>query len=195
MELICLKGASDFRHLGLIPEIPCVGKNIQHVTWKVVFDESCLYRFDYPDNHDWNKGGGVTMDLFSNHTDSTMWSWRRDIQVEGYIEVGIYSHVNGEEVVWNTGSGGIYSETLIWVKPGIELSIQLQIDRGRKTYDWTAWSKVTGAVKETPSIPFTHDKKWSRTIGAWFGGRSEITGKNSVAPNEMKIKISRTWSK
>lgn len=94
-----------FRLCGLIWEPPYINRNKKVFRWRVKFDRNCLYSFGMPDQRDWNKGGGVSFNLFTNHKDSAMWGWRANDG--GGIDLTAYCHVDGERKVFKDGLGEV----------------------------------------------------------------------------------------
>jgi hypothetical protein len=157
-------------------DVPRIRRNLRTVEWEVLFSPACRYALPGADQDDWNKGGGVSFDLFTNHTDSVMWSWRYN-PVTDLIELGMYCHVDGKRVIVKAHS----SEVIQAVKIGDTVLIRLTIGRTVKSYsmDFNTSTNAAGAM-----VPYSHDKKTARTIGAWFGG-------NHSAPHTMNIYILR----
>ena len=157
-------------------DVPRIRRKLRGVDWEVSFSPACRYALPGADQDDWNKGGGVSFDLFTNHTDSVMWSWRYN-PVTDNIELGMYCHVDGKRVIVKAHK----SEAMQTVKIGEAVRIRLTIARNLKAYgmEFNTATNAAGA-----SVPFTHSKKTARTIGAWFGG-------NNPAPHTMNIYILR----
>lgn len=167
---IVQKGQHRFRSSRF--DMPRIWKDPRVISYRVWFSPSCAYTLPGREGEDWNKGGGVSFDLFTNHTDSVMWSWRYNPATD-LMELGLYCHVDGK-VVRAKPHG---TEVLATVPRGHEIEIRLTIGRNLKAYGMEVGD--SGAI-----IPYTHDKRTARTINAWFGG-------NLPAPHDMSVHIER----
>ena len=181
------KGAHAFTRCGL-PVMPVVRRRITRIQWQVHFPESAAYELPYPDDRDWNKGGGLSFDLTTNHRDATMWAWRWNAIAQVW-EVTAYHHIDGaRSVSTDKGAWNPDREVLVWVNPRQTLTATLTVDYGRKTYQWALQSDPAsigeGSAFHFAVQPFTHEKTWARTIGPWFGG-------NRPAPKDMEIFYTR----
>jgi hypothetical protein len=189
------KGGHVFRLWGVVPALPRIRHGVETMTWLVRFDPNCAYSLPGEEWKDWNKGGGVSFDLFDNHVDSTMWAWRYN-PVTGMVQLTAYSHVDGERP---RIKNSMYSqrfpmeadgEVAFATEFGFTTRISLQIDREESRYDWSFMA--VGAASAWPaSQEFDHNRQWSRDIGGWFGGKNDKTGKQTVAPHRMDIGIEK----
>jgi hypothetical protein len=171
------EGRHAFRRNGWLI-IPAIRKKPHTCQWSVKFGEDSRYLLPFPDSRDWNKGGGVSFDLLTNHTDSAMWAWRYDAE-SGMFEIAAYHHVEGARVIAKNGGNRQDPETLFRIKGGETLNIYLRVNYETKFYEWTIWAS-TGRI--FAAVPFTHRKAWTKSIGAWFGG-------TSAAPKDVTLEI------
>jgi hypothetical protein len=80
----------------VVPTIPRPVKVPETVTWEVIFHNP-EYALGYPDQRDWNKGGGYSFDLLDNHRNSFMWGWRWNPE-DRVVDATGYAHVNNQVV-------------------------------------------------------------------------------------------------
>lgn len=180
------KGRHVFKLAGWIPVMPRIIKRPTLISWIICFGDGCDYLLPGADQQDWNKGGGISFDLLTNHIDSIMWAWRYNPALE-LVEMSMYAHVDGLRWVARNELRPSEGEVLNRVAIGENARISLKIDWDECNYDMNI--QVVGEDESYPGIiPFTHDKHTGRTIGAWFGG-------NNPAPNKMSIYIERKISK
>lgn len=180
------KGRHGFRLLGVFPIIPKIIKRPILASWLVTFGEGCDYLLPGADQQDWNKGGGVSFDLLTNHIDSVMWAWRYNPALE-LVELAMYAHVDGLRWVARNELRPSEGEILNRIAIGETARISLKVDYEEGNYDMNI--QVVGDNESYPGIiPFTHEKEIARTIGVWFGG-------NNPAPNKMDLFIERKVSK
>lgn len=176
------KGRHVFKLFGWIPVAPQFVKRPTLISWLVRFDEGCDYLLPGADQQDWNKGGGVSFDLLTNHIDSAMWAWRYNPALE-LVELAMYAHVDGLRWVARNEIRPSEGEVLNRIAIGETARISLKIDWEGGNYDMSM--QVVGDNESyTGNIQFTHDKQMGRMIGTWFGG-------NNAAPNKMNIYIKR----
>jgi len=171
------KGRHAFKRNGW-PIIPVVRRKPLTIAWNVKFGEDSRYILPFPDSRDWNKGGGLSFDLLTNHRDSAMWAWRYDAQ-GGLFEIAAYHHVDGVRVIAKNGGNRQDPETLFRIREGETLNIYLRVNYETKFYEWTIG---TGTGRIFAAVPFQHGKAWTKSIGAWFGG-------TSAAPRDVTLEI------
>lgn len=174
------KGKHAFLLDGWLPVIPMLTRDTTQAAWRVRFDDA--YHLPYPDNRDWNKGGGLSFDLHTNHTDSAMWAWRWNAE-DGVFELAAYGHVEGRRIVATNGKPRISEddEVMMTARSGEEVLITMRVDRVNSRYRF-AFSQGRNICECW--VPFEHSKRTSRTIGPWFGG-------NRTAPNRITLYIER----
>lgn len=172
------KGKHAFLLNGWLPVIPMITRDTTQVAWQVRFDTS--YYLPFPDSWDWNKGGGLSYDLHTNHTDSAMWGWRYN---DGMFELCVYCHVEGKRIVATNGKPGVVGDAEVMLRAiaGQEVLITMRVDRVNKRYRF-AFSQGRNVTECW--VPFEHSKRLSRTIGPWFGG-------NRAAPEDVTLYIGR----
>ena len=189
-KYVCYPGKHIFQLHGKTIEIPALKRNPSQINWKVRVSD-LRYTLPYPDNHDINKGGGISFDLFTNHIDSVMWGWRYWEQGD-VVQFFNDCHVDGVQV---DGIG-----QLPLVRPNdpevclevphdsnAVVSISLKVNSINKSYGMSFTIDGSSYAQYT-EVPFTHDKCLARTIGAWFGG-------NNVASRRLEMYIGRSIAK
>lgn len=170
-----------FQLWGRVWQPPCIIRRPTLLSWQVRFGEGCDYELPGADQQDWNKGGGISFDLLTNHTDAIMWAWRWN-PVLKMIELAMYAHVDGQRVIARNELMPNDGEVMIRLRIGQTSRVSLKVDEMPNHYDMNF--QVIGSDESYPAaISFTHEKTIARTIGAWFGG-------NRPAPKRMEIYIS-----
>lgn len=172
-------GKHVFQLWGKVWEPPCLKRKPTRIQWRVRFDESIRYSLPGVDQQDWNKGGGGSFDLFTNHTDAAMWAFRYDPELD-LIDLTAYCHVDGKRVIYKDI---LSSEIISKVMIGDDIDIVLVFDYFQKVYKFS-FQVVGNPYKATCGIPFKHGKKLIRTIAAWFGG-------NNPAPQRIDLFLNR----
>lgn len=179
----CYPGRNAFQLYGRAFEVPCITRDSRRLAYTVRFDESCTYTLPGVDQRDWNKGGGLSFDLFTNNTDSAMWAWRWSPDRDK-MQLTAYAHVEGKRVIAKTiqGPDQTDGEVLAEVEIGQNVDISIDIDRisGRYNYLFS-----TGDARAYTWLPFEHKKRTGRTIGLWFGG-------NRKAPQKISVFLKRS---
>lgn len=180
------KGKHAFKVGGILPPVPVVRKDIERVEWRIKFAPNCAYSLTGPDQLDWNKGGGVSFDLFDNHTDAAMWGWRYN-PLTGLVELTAYCHINRKRPFlkgsnYSQSHPGVSGEVCLEVEPEMEAVVTLLIGRKEKRYD--LYFALAGGRTYQVGVPYTHNKTVGRIINAWFGG-------NNAAPHRMDIYMNR----
>jgi len=159
----------------------CLKRNPNVMAWRVKFGEGTDYILPYPDNRDWNKGGGVSYRLLTNHEDLIMWGWRWNAN-KGAHDVCMYAHLDGVRKVGtsHTAPPDADREVALVVPRGSECLITLKVEDGKYTMGFS----LAGASANYCALTYTHREGWARCIGPWFGG-------NRPAPNDMTLHIER----
>lgn len=179
------QGAHSFQPLSGI-EPPCLKKNVTRIVWKVRFGD-LRYTLPHPDNHDINKGGGISFDVLTNHVDAAMWGWRYwNVDGADMVQFFSYCHVNGATIKGRANAPQVRPEDPEVVlevghDSGKVVTITLDIWWNSKIYEFTF---EDGTHTQRINTPFTHDKKLGRTIGCWFGGEN-------VSPRPLHLYIGR----
>jgi len=133
----------------------------------VIFGEEAKYYLPYPDNYDWNKGGGLSFSMFTNHKNSVMWGWRYS-QLYNQFEFTAYIHDNGKVKKED--------KNYFVAIPGEPVTIQITIHSSHVAYTFKS-----GTDSRTFSIPISFKPgRIARRIGAWFGG-------NNAAPKDLSF--------
>jgi len=187
------KNKHRFKLWGWLPILPVLKNNLERVSWRVRFEDNCAYTLPGADQYDWNKGGGVSFDRWTNHTDAAMWGWRYNPET-GNVELTAYCHIDGNRpflysTLYSQKHEGVKGEVCLECKPGDTVRIVLGIDRaiieGRRAFHYDFAFMVEGSGESWPvGVGFNHTKTRTRTIGLWFGG-------NRKAPHRMDIFIKR----
>lgn len=186
------KGQHVFQLWGRVWEPPCISKDVVQMTWEAKFGDGADYVLPYPDSRDWNKGGGRSFDMLTNHRDSVMWGWRANNEKGGH-DLCMYCHVDGMQVIGTEHIRFIDpedAEVMLFVPKGDSCTISVKLDAVHKRYKM---SMRCGQEANYCEIPFTHDKRWSRSIGAWFGGRNHNTKRPNPAPQKMDLYIGKSF--
>lgn len=158
------KGRHDFKPNRLIIN------SRDKLEFTVRFWPSCRYDFKGDaDQLDWNKGGGWSYNLFSNHVLSNMWAWRYAPENDK-IQFGHYCHIDRKVVKTET----IFEANINTLVPGI-----LDTSSSRKEF-----SLIIGSAEnifEVGRLP-----EISRMIWGYFGGDNNSPGPfGGVAPHDM----------
>jgi len=146
----------------LLPFI--IGYNIDKLSYKVTFTESCLYDESELEFSGVNKLPGITRLLV--HNNSYRWGWR-SIKDENKIELYAYTYDKGVRSI----------VPIIKVDINVELKLDIYIGIDRVSYalnDYLLYS--TSELETIDDSPFSYINR------VYFGGKS-------TAPNTMDIKI------
>lgn len=169
----------------LIP-VPAIRKDVKNISWTVQFDQTCAYDLGMPDQRDWNKGGGLSFDMITNHEDAAMWGWRYNPAAK-VIELTAYCHINGKRPILHktmySEKKGTDGEVCLECGFADTVRISMQVDRQESRYDFN-FMVVDSGESWPVGVAFMHGKRWSRLIHAWFGG-------NRAAPHKMDIRVER----
>ena len=124
--------------------------------WTVQFDETCRYIQPHSEQEDWLKGGGVTLDLLSNHKNAVMWAWRYNPDTDK-IELALYAHKGGDRY---------FTKPLASVAVGITFTVRIFKSSG------TMWRVEfdTGEGWTGDAVQIPYDGFLYRRLPAWFGG-------------------------
>jgi hypothetical protein len=161
----------------------CLKRNPKQMAWRVTFGKGSDYTLPYPDNRDWNKGGGLSYRMLTNHEHSIMWGWRWNAEKNEH-EVCMYAHLDGVRKVGksHTAPPDVQDKEVAYEVPfGIECLITLKIENGKYLMGFS----VPGRPVNYCALTYTHREGWARCIGAWFGG-------NRQAPQNMTLYIEKT---
>lgn len=188
-KYIARKGQHQFTRLGL-PVVPAIRRNISLMRWRVRFDESAAYVLPMPDAKDWNKGGGLSFHLLTNHKNAAMWAWRWNSSAQR-IQFNAYCHIDGRRPIlitnpYQQAQGLKDGEVCFEAKPREVVEITLRVDNAKKRYDFD-FRKEGSEKAWRIGVAYLEIGKWSRTIGPWFGGNME-------APQRICMEIERRIS-
>lgn len=162
---------------GFTPYLIDVRRTISTVVWDGMFGQGTDYALPYPDNRDWNKGGGFSFDLLTNHEDSFMWGWRWNADVQAH-ELCAYCHIDGVRKVAKNGKVPVDPadpEVMLRVPFGQKFRVLVEVRDGAY---WFVFA--SGRAANRCFVIHTHKKRWARRIGPWFGG-------NRAAPQDMEL--------
>lgn len=143
---------------GWLPVMPCFAKGLISQQWIIRFDD--LWVLPHPKNHSWQKGGGRSYDVLTNHTDSIMWAFRRVNVSIDEIEISSYAHVNGVVVKEDNN--------VLKIKKGEVAFIDITDDRPNGRYVVVLSKAAYPDDKIVHIIPYTHTKTGGKTITPWF---------------------------
>ena len=158
------KGKHSFRS-GLC--LPKIRKRPSILTYEVILSGSAIYVLDNEDQLDWNKGGGYSFDLFTNHKNSFMWAWRYNIE-KAVFEVTHYVH-DGDKI--HKGDNSFLS-----VPAGQKFIIDVTIQKDKYLF----WMQSGNNLVE--NVVYHNSKQGNivREINPWFGG-------NRPAPTDLSF--------
>lgn len=131
---------------------------INELRYSVFFDSTAIYELGNSNQKDWNKGAGVSFDLFSNHENSLRWAWRW-VPDSSFFQLNLYAYVDGNRV---TGTGHLPS---VGVWETFEVLIY-PVDR-------QLWRIVFFPATERErslEVSFNQVGGWARLSGWYFGG-------------------------
>lgn len=145
------------KHSSGLRVVPVFGRNL---SYKVIFTQSCLYRFDDEDQYDVNKLFGISDD-FNHAENSARFGWRCK---GNQIEIMVYVKSGGQMVTFPLGC----------VDPDVSHDYSISIED--ETYKFTFDGEVV-------SVPRTSRYNFIRYhLFPYFGG-------NKPAPHAVEIKI------
>lgn len=145
------------------------------LTWDVVFDATCAYTLPGEDQRDFNKGGGVSLELFSNNRNALMWGWRYTPDLKT-IELCQYVNRKSKHEI-GTGTDLVQLRVPIGQRCRVNLTY-LEANLWQYTFELLNIDRqpvqriVTYATINTPSLVYR--------LGLWFGG-------NRPAPQDMQV--------
>lgn len=145
--------------------------------WEGRFGAGTDYALPYPDNRDWNKGGGFSFDALTNHEDSFMWGWRWNADAKAH-ELSAYCHIDGVRKIAQNGKEPVDpddAEVMLRVPFGQHFRVLIEVKDGVYWFNFS-----TGREQNRCIVIHTHRKRWARRIGPWFGG-------NRAAPQDMEL--------
>lgn len=146
--------------------------NPSYLIYEVVFDNPAKYNLNTNDQFDWNKGGGLSYNMFTNHKNSAMWAWRYSPLYEKF-HLTYYVH-DGDKI----RKGDLDYVTL---DPGQKVTITLKVsEEGEFRYWFTIGNNSREFIVHTNS----KRKRFARQIGAWFGG-------NMTAPKKLFFRMKK----
>ena len=135
--------------------------------YNVNLSESAIYLLDGNDQLDWNKGAGVSFNLFTNHKNSWMWAWRYNPETNKF-EVTYYIHDGNEIYKGDT--------EFVEVDPGQDFVVMMS--KHDNTYHCAI--QVGNIIKHLCVKYKGKHKRLGREINPWFGG-------NRKAPNKISF--------
>lgn len=158
---------------GFIPVVPSVVVGKSNETYEVSVDTD--FDIPYPDDNDWQKGGGFSFNLFNNHEDSVMWVFRI---LNHKVQYSSYAHVDGVII---KEDHNVFEAVL-----GEKVRIHIYINEEDRTYNLTFSGR--GKKTITHKIPFKHDKccNLMKTINPWFECQIIDCPPNKVTLNIVK---------
>lgn len=145
--------------------------------WEVVFDATCEYYLPGEDQGDFNKGGGVSLNLLSNNRNAIMWAWRYNPKAQG-MQIALYVNRNGAKEIGHDGKLVQIDNIAFGQKCRIEL-----VYLGGGNWVMRFFTADKGA-SHSYLVATTHVKIKTPTLvyrlGLWFGG-------NQAAPQTMQV--------
>ena len=141
---------------------------IDAIEYSIWFDSSSIYVHPESDDQiDWNKGGGWSFDLLTNHNNSVMWAWRWTPELQAF-EISAYAHISRERFLFDT--------PYLIVKPYEKFFVTIR-EYEPKTWRVTLRDSDNAIYKE---VKFSTQGKKARRIEPWFGG-------NNPSPHDGKM--------
>lgn len=165
-------------------------------SYEVIFDDSCRYILEGTDKEDTNKLFGWSYGILP---------WRKQITFTGAKTIGdteIFEwrpahHKESIRVGWkyNSTTDMIDISRYVYLNGYRYDHIINSVEIGKKNIISMNYSIPTLEIKvndDVDSFPYViMNKTWGYNLGVYFGGRNDITGKDNVAPHDMKVWIKR----
>jgi len=145
-----------------------IRRNARAIKYTVAMDWENMYDLQDEDQQDWNKGGGLSFNMFTNHRNSAMWAWRYN-PVTNFFEIGYYCHINGKIEK--------SAQPEINVAPLLPFDVLMVFMKDAVLFEFK-----TVLERKTVSISIGNWGNWSREIFPWFGG-------NNPAPEDLSFSI------
>ena len=152
-----------------------IGRGEYHFRYHVSMGADNEYDLVDNDQLDWNKGGGISNYLWSNHKMSAMWAFRCNPLLKTFEMCG-YFH-NGNEILY---PGRIIQPNKV-VVVGYDEEIIIDVYMVKGIMEVTFFTSNMQHL-ETYLVKKYKDRRWCREIGAWFGG-------NEVAPRKLSMDV------
>lgn len=132
---------------------------IDALEYEAYFDSSSIYTHPLSDDQiDWNKGGGFSFDLLTNHNNSVMWAWRWTPELGGF-EISGYAHISGERFMFDL--------PYLVVAPNEVFFVSIK-ELESKTWRVSLSDKKGNSIYK--EVWFKTQGKKARRIEPWFGG-------------------------
>lgn len=146
------------------------------LTLEFKFTDSCRYEQAPPDNTDWEKLAGLSYNLFTNHQNSVMVSWRYNAD-EDKIQLGVYTHLDGARKIFENPAkvalGLPVKETVIFARVPIDYPVAVhfdQMNKGDRPQNRVAVSIVLNSITSYVEVPFNIGiGRKSRVINPYIG--------------------------
>ncbi len=150
----------DTNEHGFKPRENTYNKRVEY-SYEYYFDSTCIYTLNQVDQQDWNKLGGFSFDLHTNHQNSFMIGWR---YMDGYFQLAPYQHLNGQRV--------LHEPAIYEISPNDKFIVTMIIDYDLETVTLTIVSQYEMFHEQF----FYHNiNNRSREIFPWFGGNNAAT--------------------
>lgn len=170
------KGQHDYK-----PNNFWINRRYWRFRYKVKMGHDNVYDLGDEDQNDWNKGGGISNCIWSNHKMAAMWGFRWNIKM-GFYELGGYFHRNNE--ILYPGRGFPSDKFVI---ANIDDTVIIDVLMRKRKMSVIIYDHM-GEILEVYNVDKNKHRWLSREISAWFGG-------NEVAPRtlsfDMEIKRMR----
>jgi hypothetical protein len=157
-------------------------RDLDTLTYHVLFDESCMYDMKGDlDQLDWSKGAGLSLNWRRNEKDALMWAWRNPHPESEYLDLTVYYHRDYERFWGYEGE-----DVLLKAKPFQPLRIDF-IRQGNKKWK-VDFFNLEEKTERSVVVELRTNPVFSRRINPWFGGADNAPGPfGGVAPNDMVI--------
>ena len=164
------QGKHDYR-----PNKFWIKKGQHKFRYHVVMDENNVYDLVDEDQHDWNKGGGISNYLWSNFKMSCMWGFRFNKESNLFEHAG-YFHRNGDVLY---PGRGFDPTKIVSTDLGEHFIVDVVMKKSQMS---VIFYDIQENVRETYEVDKPKHRKYSREIGSWFGG-------NETAPRDLSFEM------
>lgn len=163
------------KHRPWPPAIPRIWQGKKAIHKRIIFHNSC--RYDFPgaaDDADINKifGLGYHFKPNGHHVNSARFGYIYCDETDRIILFS-YCYVNGKRVY----------QSLCSIMIGVAYNLSLIIDK--TNYIFKVNRLFDKKEFANMSVEKGHNRKWSHSLGMYFGGRNDETGKDNTAPHDM----------
>ena len=159
---------SEGRHYSF-PRIFKSRNKPERVSWRIIFEESCIYDLGDGDQKDWNKLCGLFFNTLNTLDNTVMVGWRYNLKT-GRMELNAYYHVDKSRE---------FTKPLLDVALGEPFQVDILVDYDEKNYS-VVLNRLSDGKQVRDSKAFFHDDTNCLEINTYFGGNRE-------APKDLSI--------